>query len=348
MESPGHGGSNPVDLRQVHYFLAVTEELNFSRAAERLHISPPSLSQQIKALERFVGAELLIRDTRRVRLTAAGEVFAVSSRQLLHQAASAVDEARDAAGSNPGHLVLAALLDAESAFEPFLTECRATFPDLQVQIAAMRHADLIASLFERRVDAVLTWSYLLDRSTDSDGLRSIGVAATEVFAALAPQHPLAAHASVTRGQALRGTSVTLFERGYSPASFDYTIEELYGSGYVDPPVREVNVNVRAQETMARQIGVEGGLTALSQPVADLFRGTCEIRPFDPPWFLEGRVVWRNGDMSSALMNFVAAASAVSRIRLAVPRPRDPEAPRRSGVNHTARLGPSFSTTGPEH
>ena len=65
----------PMNLRQVQYFVTVADELNFTRAAERLHISTPALSQQIKALERMVGAQLLDRDTRRVRLTAAGQTF---------------------------------------------------------------------------------------------------------------------------------------------------------------------------------------------------------------------------------------------------------------------------------
>ena len=107
-----------MELRQLSYFVAVAEELHFGRAAERLHLAGPSLSQQISNLERELGTQLLVRDRRHVELTPAGSQFLTDSREVLAAAERAFDRARKGAGELPLRLGYVSWLPPEAAAMP--------------------------------------------------------------------------------------------------------------------------------------------------------------------------------------------------------------------------------------
>ena len=112
-------GSADMDLRYLRYFVAVAEELNFTRAAGRLHIVQPSLSQQIRKLEdEIVGTPLFRRDKHHVELTAAGRVFLAEAKALLSAAAQATVLAQQAARADYGHLAIAYVPGVEDEILP--------------------------------------------------------------------------------------------------------------------------------------------------------------------------------------------------------------------------------------
>lgn len=92
----------PVELRHVRYLIAVAEYLNFSKAAQQLHIAQPPLSRQIRQLEEHLGVTLFLRNKRSVALTKAGQIFLDEARKLIVQAGHAMEAARQPRRENAG------------------------------------------------------------------------------------------------------------------------------------------------------------------------------------------------------------------------------------------------------
>jgi DNA-binding transcriptional LysR family regulator len=141
-----------VELRQLRYFVAVAEELHFGRAAARLHIAAPSLSQQIKALETSLGAQLLLRDRRHVELTSAGRMFLADAREIIALAANA--QRRLAGTSGPLRLGYVSWLPDE-----LLASVRS---DLRLDEWVMPSHIQIARVLDGGLDAAIAWAAAAD------------------------------------------------------------------------------------------------------------------------------------------------------------------------------------------
>jgi DNA-binding transcriptional LysR family regulator len=172
-----------LDLRLVEYFVAVAEELHFGRAAERLHIAQPSLSQQIRRLEQQLGVTLLERDSRNVHLTDAGEVMLREGRRILNQAQHLMTRTR-AAGAEPltvgfyGSAGSTLLADVLSAFS-------ARHPAIDVSVRELLFGSL-EGILDGKVD--LAFTRLLPEQTEL----AVEILTTEPrLVALPATHPLA-------------------------------------------------------------------------------------------------------------------------------------------------------------
>ncbi|WP_322044599.1 LysR family transcriptional regulator [Paraburkholderia sp. J67] len=145
-----------MELRHLRYFAAVAAERNFTRAAEKLGIGQPPLSQQIKSLERELGVELFVRTPQGADLTAAGEAFLVEARRVLDDAERAAHVARRAARGESGQIRIG--FTGSAAFNPLVPNLiqryKARFPAVELTLDEANTPLLLQGLADDRLDAV--------------------------------------------------------------------------------------------------------------------------------------------------------------------------------------------------
>src|SRR5918996_6479066 len=144
------------ELRHLRYFVVVAEELNFSRAATRLHMAQPPLSVAIRQLEQELGTELFQRTTREVRLTEAGRVLLDGARRTLAEADRAVEAAKRASAGELGQLKVAFSWSVRFETLPALGQAlRARHPDIELLTQEMWNARMIEALRTGTVDVAV-------------------------------------------------------------------------------------------------------------------------------------------------------------------------------------------------
>ena len=182
-----------VELRHLRSFLAVAEELHFGRAAARLHISQPPLSQQIRRLEDEVGARLFRRTNRRVQLTSAGQAFLAEARQAIASAERAVGAAQRAERGEIGELVVGYVPSATYGPLPDVIRMfRKRLPEVELKLRNLRSVHRSQALLERRIDVGLVRPHAADSRLVYEALWR-----EPVVVALPSDHPLAHRTAVT-------------------------------------------------------------------------------------------------------------------------------------------------------
>jgi DNA-binding transcriptional LysR family regulator len=177
-----------LDLRKLRYFVAVAERLHFARAAEALYISQPALSRQIRQLELEIGAELLVRSSRKVALTVAGEQLAAEGARLLAESQSVVDATRRA-GSGDRSLIVGFMLGTD--INPALRAFGDRYPEVEIQLKRLRWWNLTQAVLEGSVDVAF-----IRQPIPTQGLTLMPLYAEALCVTLPVNHPLAAKASV--------------------------------------------------------------------------------------------------------------------------------------------------------
>jgi DNA-binding transcriptional LysR family regulator len=277
-----------VELRQLRYFVAVAEEHHFGRAATRLRIATPSLSQQIRALERDLHAVLLDRGSHGVALTPAGEALLQHARALLTRAQRARDDVRSAT-VHRRFLVIRVATGAERVFGELLRDVLVRAPELRVSVATTHGADALHAVRDERADAAVVWA-------GADGETHLARATLReipIHLALPADHRLARTPTVPVG-ALADETLVLFPRDLAPGVWDRVVDHLLpgrgprpGQVLAEPDPLGGPATMPAAVVAGHAIGVVGPALGRRTGVAGI-----AVRPLDPPLTLPLELVWR--------------------------------------------------------
>lgn len=224
-----------MELRQIHYFVAIAEAEHFGRAALRLRIAQPALSRQMKLLEAELGIDLFERLPRGVRLTAAGRVFLDEARRTLAHLTRAVAAARAAAAGKAGTLRLGFIEAAawQGLVPDAIRRFRSNSPGVALTLAAMPTAEQLAALRQGQMDAALVYN-----PQPADDLTAIGLIRHPVVLAVPVESPLTERAEVTLSD-LEGQPLIGFQRRASPRFFDDVQARFRAVGFTPRFVAEL-------------------------------------------------------------------------------------------------------------
>ncbi|MFG4397384.1 LysR family transcriptional regulator [Pseudomonas aeruginosa] len=218
-----------MELRHLRYFIAVAEELHFGRAAERLGISQPPLSQQIQALEEDIGARLFERTNRRVELTDAGRLFLDESRQVLAQVDKAVLLARRAHLGELGELKIGFTSSAPftSTIPSSIHAFRKAYPDVHLDLQEMSSRQVLKALLEESLQVGVIRPLALP-----DAVHWVELFREPLVAVLRADHPLAAGSEDGLAiAALAEEPFVFFPRSYGTGLYDQVIALTRQAGF---------------------------------------------------------------------------------------------------------------------
>jgi len=208
--------NSSIDLQKFRYFVAVSEELNFGRAALRLHISQPPLSRQIHHLEDQLGVELFVRSSSGVALSEAGAAFLPEVRKTLAQAEKAVAAAKRAGVADGGQFVVGyTTVFDRSAIPDVFDRLRQQFPNCRFVAKGKHSISLVRDIKNGNMAAAF-----IGLHTETQGLPQEIIHQEPLVVALSAKHPLSRKRRIAFDD-LRGEPMFWFERRLNPGFYDH-------------------------------------------------------------------------------------------------------------------------------
>ncbi|WP_030178426.1 LysR family transcriptional regulator [Streptomyces sp. NRRL S-813] len=289
-----------MELRHVTAFLAVAEELHFGRAAKRLQMAQPPLSQQIRQLEKELGVQLFERNTRSVRLTSAGQSFLEPARTVLEDVDTATRAAKAAGRGEYGRVTVGFAGASSHESLPLLTRAvRAAHPGIELVLAGQTYANVaLAQVVEGSLDLGF-----VRLPVTQPGVATHVIAEEELICALPSDHRLAQRASIPVA-ALREEPFVSFPANTGSSLRDATVTACEQEGFTPRVVQEAPDSHTILALVAAGVGVTLTLTSCQH----IQQTGLVYRPLEGPSVrLRAALAWRKDNPSAALRSVLAVA-----------------------------------------
>lgn len=297
-----------VELRKLEYFIAVAEERHFGRAAERLRIAQPGLSQQIRTLERSLGVKLFTRGSRGVDLTEPGATFLEHARVVIEAAARAVESVRLAPDPKSGFLRVGThVLGTPPFVDELLARFESRYPEVRLEPRPSLALQALEALGTRVVDvAIVPAPIPLIKD-----VRYLRLGEIEILVALSHEHRLARLDRIPRAE-LSHETVLEWPRTLNPTLIDHLNRSLLGE--TSPPGL-VEISEMTDASRLQHVAQGRGITmVLASAVPDHFPDVVFRRIEDPVPVMEMGLAWFDVHLSPFVPSFVDLARELSNSR----------------------------------
>jgi DNA-binding transcriptional LysR family regulator len=300
-----------VHLRDLRYFVAVAEELSFTAAADRLHLSQPALSKQVRGLESSFRTRLFDRDRRTVRLTAAGQALLGEARSLLGCWDNAQVLVADAAAADTQLLRVGTLTSIGRDLYPGVVDRFAKLqPEWRVELRSFGWGDPTAGLAERATDAAFLWLPI-----DAPGIAHQVLVSERRFVALSSKHPLATRQAISFADLMDEPIVALPDSAGPSRSFWLALEERRGR---EP---RIAAEVTSADETFEVVSSGAGVALLAEGNAIIYaRPGIACVPVEGLGPARLAVAWRHDDRRHAVSSFVKCCAQAVAESLGMPPP----------------------------
>ena len=286
-----------MELRHLRYFVSVAEALSFTKAAQKLHTSQPSLTRQIRDLEEELGVRLLHRTKQKVTLTDEGRLFLADAKRLLALAAETVESVRRLRSGEVRALNVGYVSNLFYDLLPkTLDSFHQTFPAVSVNLFDLSCGEQFRALEEGKLDLGFVG---LHEPIARRGLEFRKIASYKTVVALPKDNPLAGRTTVALKALAPMFFIAMSETSY-PGYRDWLVKACQRAAFAPKVLQDVDLERKMIQAVAAGLGI----AIVPEQLKKLAHENVVFRPLDTVIVTEGCVAWRNENPSAILQAYV--------------------------------------------